>query len=81
MGAVVAARRSGTMAVLVVGTAPLERVDLVRAGKVARTFAGTGSAEMTLTERVAGLAAGDYLYVRAVQADGGAAWSSPFFVE
>jgi hypothetical protein len=27
------------------------------------------------------LRAGEYVYVRVVQADGGAAWSSPFFVE
>ena len=26
------------------------------------------------------LVAGEYLYVRVVQQDGGAAWSSPFFV-
>jgi hypothetical protein len=81
MGAVVAARRWSTLEVLVVGTAPLERVDLVRGGKVARTFAGTGATEMRLTEPVAALAPGEYLYVRAVQRDGGAAWSSPFFVE
>jgi len=27
------------------------------------------------------LAAGDYLYVRPVQIDGGTAWSSSFFIE
>jgi hypothetical protein len=83
MGAVVAAGSGSArvLEVLVVGTAPLERVDLVRAGKVVRTFAGTGSDEMRLSEPVAGLAAGEYLYVRAVQEDGGAAWSSPFFVD
>ena len=26
------------------------------------------------------LSAGDYVYVRVIQQDGGAAWSSPFFV-
>jgi hypothetical protein len=81
MGAVVAASRSSALQVLVVGTAALARVDLVRAGKVARTFAGNGSTEMRLGEPVTGLTAGDYLYVRAVQQDGGAAWSSPFFVD
>jgi len=64
-----------------VGTAPLERVDLVRAGTIVRRFAGTGSAEMRLSEPIADLAAGEYLYVRVVQEDGGAAWSSPFFVD
>jgi hypothetical protein len=82
MGAVVAGDRGKrALEVLVVGTAPLERVDLVRGGKVVRTFAGTGSTEMRLTEPVTGLAAGEYVYVRAVQEDGGAAWSSPFFVD
>jgi hypothetical protein len=81
LGAVVAARRSSTLEVVVFGTAALARVDVVRAGKVVRTFAGTGSAEMRFTEPIAGLAAGEYLYVRAVQEDGGAAWSSPFFVD
>lgn len=81
MGAAVPASGTRELEVLVVGTAPLERVDVVRGGKVARTFAGTGSAEMRVAERVTGLAAGDYVYVRAVQQDGGAAWSSPFFVD
>jgi hypothetical protein len=83
MGAVVAARKGSQRAleVLVAGTAALERVDLVRAGRVVRTFAGTGSTEMRFSETVTGLAAGEYLYVRVVQEDGGAAWSSPFFVD
>jgi hypothetical protein len=82
MGAVVPVTgKARVLEGLVVGTTPLERVDLVRAGKVVRTFAGTGSEEMRLSEPVAGLAAGEYLYVRAVQEDGGAAWSSPFFVD
>lgn len=82
MGAVVAGAGSAcVLEVLVVGTAPLERVDLVRGGKVVRIFAGTGSDEIHLSEPIIALAAGEYLYVRAVQEDGGAAWSSPFFVD
>jgi Protein of unknown function (DUF3604) len=83
MGTIVAAgnRSVRALEVLVVGTAALERVDLVRGGKVARTFAGTGSTEMRLAEPVSGLTAGEYVYLRAVQEDGGAAWSSPFFVD
>ena len=32
-------------------------------------------------EPVPGLEGGEYLYVRAVQIDGGAGWSSPFFFD
>jgi len=48
---------------------------------VVRTFAGAGARELRFTEAVAGLARGEYLYVRAVQEDGGAAWSSAFFTD
>jgi hypothetical protein len=83
MGAVVEARPGASQAleVLVVGQAPLDRVDLVRSGRVVRTVVGGGALEMRFTEAVAGLARGEYLYVRAVQQDGGAAWSSGFFTE
>ena len=37
--------------------------------------------ELRLEEPIEGLEGGEYLYVRVVQADGGAAWSSPFFVD
>jgi hypothetical protein len=83
MGAVVEARPGASQAleVLVVGQAPLDRVDLVRSGRVVRTVVGGGALEMRFTEAVASLARGEYLYVRAVQQDGGAAWSSGFFTE
>jgi hypothetical protein len=81
MGAVVPAGAvPRVLDVRVVAEAPVEKVDLVRSGKVVRSFAGTGP-ELRLTEPVPGLARGEYLYVRAVQNDGGAAWSSPFFVD
>ena len=41
-----------------------------------QTASGSAGAEMTLE----GLRAGEYVYLRAVQADGGAAWSSPYFI-
>ena len=44
-------------------------------------FAGTGSRALRVREPLADLESGEYVYVRAVQADGGAAWSSPFFVD
>ena len=82
MGAALAGRGPArTLEVLAVAPEVLERIDLVRSGQVVRTFAGTGAREMHVTEPVAGLESGEYLYVRVVQADGGAAWSSPFFVD
>jgi len=44
------------------------------------THAGVESAEVHLEHQVEGLSPGEYLYVRVRQADGGVAWSSPFFV-
>jgi hypothetical protein len=37
--------------------------------------------EIAVQQRVEKLVAGEYLYVRAVQEDGGTAWSSPIFFE
>jgi hypothetical protein len=90
MGATIPARdlaraapggRGDELAFSVVATARLERVDLVRSGRVVETFPGEGLAALSLTRRLAGLRRGEYVYVRAVQSDGGVAWSSPFFVE
>jgi hypothetical protein len=67
--------------VLAVAPETLERIDVVRSGAVVRTFAGTGSRRLSLSEPLEGLEAGEYVYVRVVQTDGGAAWSSPFFLE
>ena len=65
----------------VVASDVLDRIDLVRSGSIVQTFPGTGSRELRVTETIADLESGEYLYVRVVQADGGAAWSSPFFVD
>jgi hypothetical protein len=83
MGAALPARPNGPRAleVAVVAPASLDRVDVVRSGRVVRTFAAAGARELRFTEALAGLAKGEYVYVRAVQEDGGAAWSSPFFTE
>lgn len=80
MGAVFEPSRvDETLEVRVVAEAPLERVDIVRGGRVAESLACAGLSDFSFTRTVARLRAGDYLYVRAVQKDGGAAWSSPFF--
>ena len=58
----------------------LERLDIVRSGAVVRSVPVEGYREARLEETVRDLEGGEYVYVRAVQTDGGAAWSSPFFV-
>jgi len=64
----------------VVGTGPLERLDVVRSGEIA-SLALEEALDTTVHMNVSGLQPGEWLYVRVVQVDGGVAWSSPFFVE
>ena len=59
----------------------LHQVELVRSGAVARVFPGEGRRDLDVRERLDDLEPGEYLYVRVVQIGGGAAWSSPFFIE
>jgi len=72
--------RSEVLFVSAIGTGPLERIDLVRSGAVVDGLLLEGRLEATLQREVAGLHAGEYVYVRVVQQDGGLAWSSPIFV-
>lgn len=63
---------------------PLARVELVRGGEVSVLQAfppEEASREALVGARAEGLRAGEALYVRVVQADDGAAWSSPWFVD
>jgi len=62
------------------GTAPIERVDLIRSGEVVALSVGDGLLDLQLTVDVEDLESGEYLYARVVQEGGGAAWSSPVFV-
>jgi hypothetical protein len=66
--------------VQVVAETPLERVDLVRSGRLVDSLALEGRLDATLEREIEGLAPGETVYVRAIQQDGGAAWSSPIFV-
>jgi hypothetical protein len=69
------------LVVRVVAASSLERVDLIRSGQVAERVLCEGEEEVRFARRVESPKPGEYLYVRAVQMDGGAAWSSPFFFE
>ena len=63
------------------GTAGIVHVDLIRKGRVVERTPCGGVTELALELDVAGLAAGDYVYVRVLQTDGAQAWSSPYYVE
>jgi hypothetical protein len=72
---------SDSLFVRVIATAPLERVDLIRSGAVVDSLAIEGELEITLQRPIEELRSGEYLYIRAVQEDSGAAWSSPIYVD
>jgi len=67
--------------VRVVAEAPLERVDVIRGGAVAESVGAAGRMVFELQRSLAELQPGEYLYVRAVQRDEGAVWSSPYWFE
>jgi hypothetical protein len=58
----------------------VERVDVIRSGAVVNVVPGSGRRELSETLPLPPLRAGEYVYVRVVQEDGGAAWSSPVYV-
>lgn len=60
--------------------APIERVDVIRSGRVIDSLSGQGRREWSEQAEIPLLAAGEYLYVRVVQEDGGVAWASPIYV-
>jgi hypothetical protein len=72
---------SGELFVQVIAETPLERVDLIRSGKLVDSSPIEGALEITLGREIEDLVSGEYLYVRAVQEDSGTAWSSPIYIE
>ena len=84
MGSIVPADSLSETSVLYVrfiGTSPLERIDVVRSGEITTEIPGEGMWDLATTVELTGIQPGEYVYVRAVQEDRGAAWSSPIFVE
>jgi hypothetical protein len=72
--------REEELVLFAVTPAPIRQVDIIRSGKVLETYSGEGLREFHLRRKIGDLRAGEYLYVRVIQTDGGMAWSSPFFV-
>lgn len=68
------------LTVQVIGTAPIEKIEVIHDRQVVQTLDAEGRREVLTRWSVPPLDMGDFLYVRVVQKDGGAAWSSPWFV-
>ncbi len=62
------------------GSAAIERIDVIHRGEIAISVEGDGSMELVVTGAMQEIRAGDCVYVRVLQGDGGLAWSSPIFV-
>ena len=82
MGSVIEAAVSGAspqqLEIEVVGTAPIARIDLIRSGRSV-SIELEGELSWRTVRSIPPLMAGEYHYVRVVQTDEGAAWSSPIY--
>ena len=63
----------------VASPAPLDRIELIRGPEVVLRLDGEGLTEWSTRLELPALDPGELLYVRVVQRNDGAAWSSPFF--
>ena len=80
MGSTTALAAAFSLAVAVNGTDEIARVDIIRDGQEVYSITGEGAAcEFTWRDRSPG--APCYYYVRVIQRDGNAAWSSPVWIE
>ena len=68
-----------TLITRVIAPAALLRIDVIRSGRVVEAVDCQGERQCAFGAAFPDLGAGEYLYVRAVQEDGAAAWSSPFY--
>jgi hypothetical protein len=79
MGSILPVGTAGEVVIEVAGTSVVDRIEGIRSGEVVASFAGDGRSAFRVGWPIAASGRGDYLYVRVVQEDGGAAWSSPYF--
>jgi hypothetical protein len=75
--------RASSLEVRVAGTGPIASIDVVRgktgADATVESFSADGEREWSGRREIQPLEPGEYVYVRVVQQDGGAAWSSPIY--
>ena len=82
MGSVLAGSdREREIEVEAIAPGAIDRVDLIRSGRVVEQIPCDAQRECSFTRTFATLRSGEYLYVRLIQQDGGLAWSSPFFLD
>jgi hypothetical protein len=74
------ARSREMLFIAISGSAPLETAEVVRSGRIVDRVRLEGKLDVALSSELSDLSAGEYVYVRVAQADGGAAWSSPIYV-
>jgi hypothetical protein len=68
------------LVIFAIGDAPLEGVDVIRSGQLTERIPAATERLVQATMELEDLAAGEYLYARVLQQNGGVAVSSPFFV-
>jgi hypothetical protein len=69
------------LTVQVVTPEPIARIDVIHGRERVQSVDGESRREMLVRWSAPQLRTGEFLYVRVVQQDGGAAWSSPWFIE
>ncbi|NHZ73510.1 MAG: DUF3604 domain-containing protein [Nitrospirae bacterium] len=68
------------LAVTVVAPGSLDRIDVIRSGQIYLSVPCGGKKECSISTAIENPQPGEYVYARAVQVDGGAAWSSPNYL-
>jgi len=63
----------------IIAEGALAHVDLIRSGGSVERIAVQGEREWSMTRNISRLSPGEYVYLRAVQEDGGTVWSSPIY--
>jgi hypothetical protein len=81
MGSALPAAESHRLVVSVAAPAPVEAVEVVADGRVIDRVPGEGRRDLAFESTFGPSVAGGTLYLRVLQEDGGAAWSSPFFFD
>jgi len=71
---------TSTLRFEVTAETPIERIDFIRSGLTA-TLPGDDQLEWSGERQIPTLRPGEYVYLRVIQSDGGAAWSSPFYAD